>query len=130
MTDAVVYGVSVAGHEGRAGMAAIVTDGSFALAGLWEHLAARLPRYAQPLFLRIAGALDVTGTFKPVKRRLQQEGYAAATDPVWFNDREAEPLHPLRFRTIAVDRRRHKAALSAVHPVRPWHRHPPSSPCL
>ena len=94
VTDAVVYGVSVAGHEGRAGMAAIVTDGSFALADLWEHLAARLPRYAQPLFLRIADALDVTDTFKPVKSRLKEEGFAAATDPVWFNDRESGRFIP------------------------------------
>jgi fatty-acyl-CoA synthase len=87
ITDAVVYGVTVPGHEGRAGMAAITTDDRFDLTGLRAHLAARLPGYAQPLFLRISNALDVTGTFKLAKGRLMQEGYGGATDPVWFNDR-------------------------------------------
>jgi fatty-acyl-CoA synthase len=88
VTDAVVYGVTVPGHEGRAGMAAITTGEQFDLAGLRAHLAAQLPSYAQPLFLRICAALDLTGTFKLAKGRLLQEGYADAGDPVWFNDRE------------------------------------------
>ncbi|WP_428490152.1 long-chain-acyl-CoA synthetase [Rhodopila sp.] len=97
--DAVVYGVSVAGHEGRAGMAAITTEAGtteagtteagFDLAALRAHLAARLPHYAQPLFLRVCAELDLTGTFKLAKGRLQREGYAEAADPVWFNDRES-----------------------------------------
>ncbi len=94
VTDAVVYGVTVPGHEGRAGMAAITTDERFDLAGLRAHLAAQLPDYAQPLFLRIGAALDVTGTFKLAKGRLLQEGYAEAADPVWFNDREAGRFIP------------------------------------
>ena len=89
VSDAVVYGVKVAGHEGRAGMAAITTDERFDLAALWAHLDARLPAYAQPLFLRIGDGLDLTGTFKLQSRRLAKEGYLESTDPVWFNDREA-----------------------------------------
>jgi fatty-acyl-CoA synthase len=88
VTDAVVYGVTVRGQEGRAGMAAITVDEGFDLARLRVHLTAQLPGYAQPLFLRIGAALDITGTFKLVKGRLAQEGYAEAVDPVWFNDRE------------------------------------------
>ena len=88
VTDAVVYGVKVSGHEGRAGMAAITVDESFDLADLRAHLASRLPSYAQPLFLRIGAALDVTGTFKLAKGRLGHEGYAQSADPVWFNDRD------------------------------------------
>jgi fatty-acyl-CoA synthase len=92
VTDAVVYGVPVPGHEGRAGMAAITTDERFDLSNLRALLAARLPTYAQPLFVRITAALDVTGTFKLAKGRLAQEGYAEATDPIWFNDRETGQL--------------------------------------
>ncbi len=89
VTDAVIYGVKIAGHEGRAGMAAITTDGRFDLAALSAHLDARLPSYAQPLFLRIGDGLDLTGTFKLQSGRLAKEGYLEATDPVWFNDRGA-----------------------------------------
>ncbi len=88
VADAVVYGVTVPGHEGRAGMAAITTEATFDLVALRAHLAARLPGYAQPLFVRLGTAIDMTGTFKPTKGRLIQEGYAASSDPVWFNDRE------------------------------------------
>jgi fatty-acyl-CoA synthase len=90
VTDAVVYGVTVPGHEGRAGMAAIAVDDRFDLAGFWAHLEATLPIYAQPLFLRIAGGLDLTGTFKLMSGRLAQQGYTESTDPVWFNDRETK----------------------------------------
>jgi fatty-acyl-CoA synthase len=70
-------------------MAAIVADERIDLAALWVQLDARLPGYAQPLFLRIATSLDLTGTFKLASGRLAKEGYAAVADPVWFNDREA-----------------------------------------
>jgi fatty-acyl-CoA synthase len=87
VTDAVVYGVVVPGNEGRAGMAAITTTDQFELDCLSTHLAAHLPGYAQPLFLRRTRTLDVTGTFKLTKAKLMQEGYADTTDTVWFNDR-------------------------------------------
>ena len=87
VTDAVVYGVTVPGNEGRAGMAAITTTDQFDLDCLSMHLAAHLPAYAQPLFLRCTGSLDVTGTFKLTKAKLVQDGYADTADAVWFNDR-------------------------------------------
>jgi fatty-acyl-CoA synthase len=89
ITEAVVYGVAVPGHEGRAGMAAITATDGFDPAVLHAHLAANLPEYARPVFLRLCGALDVTGTFKPMKGQLAREGYSAAVgaDPVWYNDR-------------------------------------------
>jgi fatty-acyl-CoA synthase len=87
VTEAVVFGVTVPGHEGRAGMAAITTDATFDITGLRAHLSATLPGYAQPLFVRCSRALDVTGTFKLVKGKLVEEGYMNTDDPVWFNDR-------------------------------------------
>ncbi len=89
IADAVVYGIKVPGHEGRAGMATIITADGFDLAALWSQLDQALPAYAQPLFLRIASGLDQTGTFKLTSTKLAREGYAEATDPVWFNDRAA-----------------------------------------
>ncbi len=85
--DAVVYGVSVPGHEGRAGMAALTTGLEFSLDALRATLKAGLPAYAQPMFVRLCKELDVTGTFKLSKARLAAEGYANTSDPVWFNAR-------------------------------------------
>src|SRR5262249_25043032 len=47
-----VYGVPVPGADGRAGMAAIVVNDAFDMAGLRAHLDRLLPTYAQPVFVR------------------------------------------------------------------------------
>jgi fatty-acyl-CoA synthase len=88
VTGAVVYGVPVPGAEGRAGMAAITVDAEFSLPALHAWLAARLPRYARPLFVRVCAQLETTGTFKPVKAALAREGYDAAkmSDQVFTDD--------------------------------------------
>jgi fatty-acyl-CoA synthase len=87
-----VYGVSIPGHDGRAGMAALVLDGSFDLAAFHRHLAASLPDYAQPLFLRIRGEMDVTSTFKQKKIDFVAQGFdpAATSDPIYFDDPVAQ----------------------------------------
>ena len=92
LLDAVVYGVSVPGTEGRAGMAAIVTGRDFDLAVFRTHLAGRLPDYAQPVFLRIRDDIAMTATFKPQKRQLAREGYdpAVIADALYFNDRSID----------------------------------------
>jgi fatty-acyl-CoA synthase len=89
VTDANVYGVQVPGTEGRAGMAAIVVDERFKLAGLRRHLAKWLPAYAQPLFLRLVREIELTETFKQRKVDLAREGYnpCAVHDIIYFNDR-------------------------------------------
>jgi fatty-acyl-CoA synthase len=86
--EAAVYGVSLPIAEGRAGMAAIAIDGTFDLATFKAHIGERLPRYAQPLFLRIAGRLELTPTFKPKKADFALEGFDPRTvkDPLYFND--------------------------------------------
>src|SRR5207247_6272868 len=67
IAEANVYGVSIPGKDGRAGMAALVVEGNLDLAALRAHLVAHLPEYARPLFLRIKSEIDVTGTFKQKK---------------------------------------------------------------
>ena len=93
---AVVYGVSVAGAEGRAGMAAI-TASKLDLIGLCGHLVDRLPRYARPLFVRVRSDLDVTATFKYTKNALIRDGFDPdkTEDPIYFNDTKNEVLVPL-----------------------------------
>jgi fatty-acyl-CoA synthase len=75
VADAAVYGVEVPGTEGRAGMAALVTDEHFDLAELRRALLERLPDYARPLFVRIVSSIELTGTFKLRKQELALEGY-------------------------------------------------------
>jgi fatty-acyl-CoA synthase len=93
--EAAVYGVSVPGYEGRAGMAAITAGPTFSIDELSAHLSAALPDYAQPLFVRRRAELSVTGTFKLVKADLVEEGYANTADPIWFNDRASGRFIPL-----------------------------------
>ena len=86
--EANVYGVRVPGTEGAAGMAAITCSGNLDLAALHKHLAAWLPAYARPLFLRVADRLEATATFKHTKTNLQREGFdpAATSDAIYFDD--------------------------------------------
>ena len=88
IVDANVYGVSIAGREGRAGMAAIVCSKPCDLKALHAHLRSHLPDYARPLFLRIQGEIDVTGTFKQKKIDLVKQGFdpTGIADTIYFSD--------------------------------------------
>jgi len=85
--DAVVYGVEIPGTNGRCGMAAlrlregITLDGA-ALAG---YLDSELPAYAAPLFIRLLGEVETTGTFKYKKTELKKAAYDPnlLDDPLW-----------------------------------------------
>ena len=96
--DATTYGVEVAGHDGRAGMSAIVIDDDFDVMAFADHLRARLPVYAHPLFVRISENLDATETFKQKKHQLAREGFdpAGVTDPLYFRDPVSGAYRPLK----------------------------------
>ncbi|HEY7853270.1 MAG TPA: long-chain-acyl-CoA synthetase [Caulobacteraceae bacterium] len=89
VTQVTVYGVSVPHNDGRAGMAAVVAGEGFDLDALSKAIEARLPPYAQPLFLRLSSALAVTGTFKPRKLDLVADGFdpRKIAAPLYFHDR-------------------------------------------
>ena len=104
-----VYGVAVAGMDGRAGMAALVVDGGFDIAGLAHRLEGRLAHYARPVFLRLQPQIAVTGTFKQRKVELVKEGFdpSALPDPVYWLDPATatyERLTPERYAEIVEDR--------------------------
>ncbi len=71
--DCTVYGVTVEGADGRAGMAALV--GEVDMKTLAAHLTAALPRYAVPVFVRVRDELERTGTFKHRKGDLRKAGF-------------------------------------------------------
>ena len=100
--DVAVYGVTVPGTEGRAGMAALVVGPEFDLTALRRELGEKLPEYARPVFLRIVPTLEVTGTFKLRKQELAAQGYdpERTGDPLYFHAARGEryealdaPLH-------------------------------------
>jgi fatty-acyl-CoA synthase len=102
-----VYGVTVPGAAGRAGMAALVVDDGFDLVGLRAHLARRLPAYARPAFLRITAGLETTETFKTRKQALVEQGFdpGRISDPLYFDARRTgtyERLDAVAFAAIAA----------------------------
>jgi fatty-acyl-CoA synthase len=107
VADAAVYGVTVPGTEGRAGMAAVVAGPGFDLGDLRRALVARLPDYARPLFIRIVTALELTGTFKLRKQELALEGYdpARVHDALYVDD-------PARDAYVALDTELHARLLA------------------
>ncbi|XP_051992961.1 long-chain fatty acid transport protein 1b [Xyrauchen texanus] len=86
-TDVAVYGVSVPGVEGKAGMAAIADmTNNFDCEKFVRDVQSTLPSYARPVFLRLSPEVDKTGTFKIQKTRLQKEGFnpRLTTDRMYF----------------------------------------------
>uniref|UniRef100_A0A3P8W5X2 long-chain-fatty-acid--CoA ligase n=1 Tax=Cynoglossus semilaevis TaxID=244447 RepID=A0A3P8W5X2_CYNSE len=97
--EANVYGVKVAGHEGRTGMAAVtLRDGNkFNSTALYRHVENLLPAYARPRFVRIQNSLATTGTYKLKKAELVQEGFDPnlISDPLYFLDEKKKNYVPL-----------------------------------
>jgi fatty-acyl-CoA synthase len=94
VVQANVYGVEIPGYDGRAGMAALITEAGFDLAALHAHVHARLAPFARPAFLRIHGddiALHTTGTFKMRKVDLVREGFdpARVKEALYLDDPRA-----------------------------------------
>lgn len=104
-----VYGVSVPGADGRAGMAALVVDSTFDIGRLAEALENHLSPYARPVFVRLQPAIEVTGTFKQRKVELVREGFdlLQIADPLyWFDPatRRYEKLTTALYDDICQDR--------------------------
>jgi fatty-acyl-CoA synthase len=105
--EANVYGVAVPGHDGRAGMAALVAGPGFDIAGLARNLAHSLPSYAQPVFIRLQPEIEITGTFKLRKVDLVRDGFDPRTVP--------DPLYVLEHASgiyVPLDAIRHEAILA------------------
>ena len=109
--EANVYGVTVPGADGRAGMVSLVVGADFDLADFAERVATGLPRYARPVFVRLQEEIEITGTFKHRKVDAVREGFdpARVSDPLFVFESEASryiPLDPARHAEIQGGRRR------------------------
>ncbi|WP_426210325.1 long-chain-acyl-CoA synthetase [Pseudomonas sp. TWR2-1-1] len=100
-----VYGVHVPGHEGRAGMAAILMQPgqTFDPQAFYDLTEARLPRYAAPMFVRVSATADMTSTFKLRKVDLQRQGYAPGlfADPLFVRDESTRTYQPYSLQVLA-----------------------------
>jgi fatty-acyl-CoA synthase len=81
-----VYGVKIGDLDGKAGMASLVVEPGFDIKVLAEQVDRDLPAYARPIFVRLQGAIETTGTFKYRKVDLVTEGFdpAQVKDPLYF----------------------------------------------
>ncbi|CAH8682298.1 unnamed protein product [Schistosoma rodhaini] len=85
-----VFGVSIPGTEGKAGMAAIALEGLKLNSTEEENLVHRinkeftehLPPYARPIFLRLCQNLAMTSTFKICKTEISSLGFDPTIHPV------------------------------------------------
>jgi len=104
--EANVYGVGVEGHDGRAGMAALVVGPDFDLHDFAARLDHALPAYARPLFVRLTPRLETTGTFKQRKADLVSDGFdpAKVASPLYFRDEGGHfaPLTPELYQRITA----------------------------
>jgi citronellyl-CoA synthetase len=93
-----VYGVEIPKADGRAGMAALVLAPgveALDLDSFSAHVNEQLPAYARPVFLRVQGELDTTGTFKMVKGELRKQAYHL--------DQVSDPLYVLKPRSTTYE---------------------------
>ena len=90
-----VYGVPVPGHNGQAGMAAIVMKQGreFDGARLYAAATRELPHYAVPLFVRVSEQAELTANFKLRKVDLRSQGF----DP----RKVADPLYVVSHHRLA-----------------------------
>jgi fatty-acyl-CoA synthase len=95
--EANVYGVSVPGCDGRAGMAAIVAGDDLDLAAVYRHVTGALAAYARPLFLSRRSQIETTGTFKHRKVDLVRDGFdpGSVNEPLYFRDESKKSYVPL-----------------------------------
>jgi citronellyl-CoA synthetase len=99
--ESIVYGVTIPGADGRAGMAALILDPDKGLPDLdafYRLLKTSLPGYSIPLFLRVLSDVETTGTFKYKKGNLKKEGWdpGVVSDELYF-------LDPVKERYIKLD---------------------------
>jgi fatty-acyl-CoA synthase len=86
--EATVYGVAIAGLDGRAGMASLVVSPDFDIATFASGVDGRLAPYARPAFVRLQPEIETTGTFKYRKMDLVADGFdpARIRQPLYVRD--------------------------------------------
>ncbi|XP_067664718.1 long-chain fatty acid transport protein 2-like [Haliotis asinina] len=101
--DANVFGVTIPGQDGRAGMAALTLYDDKPLTPqllrkIWKHCEENLAAYARPMFLRLQKEATLTATFKQRKVELVKEGFDInlVGDPLYFADQVTKSYIPIK----------------------------------
>jgi fatty-acyl-CoA synthase len=95
--EAIIYGVPVPGHDGKAGMAALITREGFDIKAFKSHVDDYLPVWSRPRFVRLLQEVETTGTFKYKKMDLVKAGFdlEQIKDPLYILCEEGYvPLTP------------------------------------
>ena len=94
-----VYGVEVAGAEGRAGMVAFTFTGdAFDWRAFETLVEAQLPSFARPVFVRLQHDTATTVTFKLLKGDLREQAYhldRVGGDPIFVKMPQSAHYEPL-----------------------------------
>jgi fatty-acyl-CoA synthase len=100
-----VYGVKIEGMDGRAGMVALLLDEGARFDGeqFYAFVSGRLPRYAEPAFVRLQTEADLTGTFKLRKVDLQKQGFdpGLVREPLFVRDDRSRAYVPVTAEVFA-----------------------------
>lgn len=107
--DVNVYGVSISGSDGRAGMAAVQLEEGYELTSsilseLYSHVVGHLPHYARPVFIRVVQEFNTTQTMKHQKLRLVEEGFdvEAVRDPLFVINNQSKTYEALTASNIGT----------------------------
>ncbi|KAF9897957.1 hypothetical protein BX616_004704, partial [Lobosporangium transversale] len=98
-----VYGVQIPGHDGRAGMAAIVSKDTMDWDKFAKFALKNLPRYSVPIFIRKTPAIEITGTFKQRKVELVNEGMDPSKIPdeiLWLDGNSYKPFKAPEYQRV------------------------------
>ncbi|KAF9950569.1 hypothetical protein BGZ72_007791 [Mortierella alpina] len=90
-----VYGVQIPGHDGRAGMAAIVSKDTMDWNNFAKFALKNLPKYSVPIFIRKVPEMEITGTFKQRKVELVNEGMDPSKikdEMLWLDGHSYKPF--------------------------------------
>lgn len=94
-----VFGVTIPGTDGRAGMAALAfkSGAHFAPEAFYEHVTKLLPAYAVPAFVRLLPEAAITATFKLKKVDMVNDGYdpSKTRDMLFFRDDRRRSYEPI-----------------------------------
>ncbi|KAG0369653.1 hypothetical protein BC939DRAFT_436327 [Gamsiella multidivaricata] len=98
-----VYGVQIPGHDGRAGMAAIVSKDTMDWDKFAKFALKNLPRYSVPIFIRKSPAIEITGTFKQRKVELVNEGMDPSKiqdEMLWMDGQSYKPYKAPEYQRV------------------------------
>ncbi|KAG0217977.1 hypothetical protein BGX33_009008 [Mortierella sp. NVP41] len=98
-----IYGVQIPGHDGRAGMAAIIAKPSMNWDKFATYALKNLPRYSVPIFIRKTPEIEITGTFKQRKVELVKEGMdpsVIADEMLWLDGHSYRPFKAAEHRRV------------------------------